>query len=180
MFLLCDDISCMLRFCFKLWKGVERDLKPDSPVGQRLLRVMHFVYSRSIKPKNGVHQIGERSLQWEMIRESFDTVIRDLHKLCFIREINGLWVEGRELTSRIEEALKKVEEKFRCAKDVSEANGFVREAIKSNIWDLWKSLFDKETEEAWTQKVIRHEILCDMFQPFLKKEEEEEGEAKQS
>lgn len=41
--------------------------------------------------------------------------------------------------------------------------GFAREAM-----DL--SLFNKETEQAWTLKVMRDEILSDLFQPLLKKE----------
>ncbi|ESQ28990.1 hypothetical protein EUTSA_v10023974mg, partial [Eutrema salsugineum] len=177
MFLLCDDISCMLRFCFKLWRD---DLKPSSPLGERLLRVMHYVYTGHIKPRNGVCQIGGKSVQWELIRtslENFGTGIRYLHELITILTVGG-FLDGREFTTHIEDALKKVEEKLRCAKDVSEANGFAREAMKSNIWDLWKSLFDTKTEQGWTQKVMRDEILYKMFPAFLKEEVEEENKAR--
>ncbi|CAA7043777.1 unnamed protein product [Microthlaspi erraticum] len=42
--------------------------------------------------------------------------------------------------------LKKLEEKLRSVKDVSEANGFAREAIESHIVHLWKSLFETAPE----------------------------------
>lgn len=63
---------------------------------------------------------------------------------------------------------------MRCAKDVSKANGFAfaREAMESGIGDLWKSLFDKETEELWTLVVIRGEMVSELFQPLLKEEED--------
>ncbi|CAA7031928.1 unnamed protein product [Microthlaspi erraticum] len=170
MFLLCDDIRGMLLFCFKLWRDVKRDLKPCSPVVERLLRVMHHVYSKNIKPKNEVYQISGKSAQWELVRsslESFDTGIRDVHNLVLILEEQGSWADGREFTSRVEEALKKIEEKLRCARHVSEMNGFVRDAMESDIEDLWETLFDKETEEAWSLKVTREEILSDLFHPIL-------------
>uniref|UniRef100_A0A1J3IME1 Uncharacterized protein n=1 Tax=Noccaea caerulescens TaxID=107243 RepID=A0A1J3IME1_NOCCA len=171
MFLLCDDIRSMLQFCLKLWRDVKRDLKPDSPVVERLLRVMHHVYSKNIKPKNGVYQIGGKSVQWELIRntwENSDAGIRDLHTLVSFVRLQGSCANGREFTSRIQETLKKVEENLSCAKDVSEANGFVRDVMESNILGLWETLFDKETEEAWTRRLMRDEILNDLFQPLLR------------
>ncbi|VVA98002.1 unnamed protein product [Arabis nemorensis] len=67
MFLLCDDIRCMLRFCFKLWRDAKMDLTPCSPVVEKLLRVIHYVYLTHIKPKNGVYQIGGKSAHWDLI-----------------------------------------------------------------------------------------------------------------
>lgn len=61
---------------------------------------------------------------------------------------------------------------MRCAKEVSEANGFAREVMESNILALWKSLFNRETKEAWYREMIRDEILSDLFQPLLKQEDE--------
>lgn len=42
-------------------------------------------------------------------------------------------------------------------KHVSEANGFVRDAMESRILELWKSIFDKEAK-----KVVKNEI-SDLF-----------------
>ena len=58
MFLMCDNIHSMIHFCLKLWRDVKRDLKPCSPVVERLLRVIHYVYSENNKPKNGVYHTG--------------------------------------------------------------------------------------------------------------------------
>lgn len=168
MFLLSDDIRTMLLFCYKLWIDAKRDLKPDSPVVERLLRVMHYVYSKYIKPKNGVYQIGGQSVQFRLIMttwENLNTGIRDLDLLVKILRREGSFLDGREFTSSIEEALKKVDEKLRSTKDVSEANGIVRDVMESNILDFWKSLFDKETEVAWTVEVMKDGIICDLFNP---------------
>ncbi|CAH2048362.1 unnamed protein product [Thlaspi arvense] len=163
MFLLCDDISSMLIFCSKLWRGLKWDLKSSSPVVERLLRVIHLVYSRNTKPKNEVYQIGGKSAQGELMMttlENFDGGMRDLHKLFLTLQVQGSWADGRELTSSIEEMLKKVEEKLRCA------NGFVSDVVEPGLVCLWKTLLDKETEETWT----REEILIDLFQPLIKQE----------
>lgn len=58
--------------------------------------------------------------------------------------------------------LKKLEEKLRSAKEFSEANGFVREEIKSNILHLWKSLFEATPEVMKPNKLI----LFEMFMPI--------------
>ncbi|EOA33382.1 hypothetical protein CARUB_v10020308mg [Capsella rubella] len=168
MFLLCDDIRSMLRFCCKLWIGAKGDdmmMIPDSPVVERLLFSIHFVYSKHIKPKHGGYQRNDgKSVRWELIRttwENFDSGIRDLDRLVLILRVKGSCFNGRELTSRIEGALKKVDDTLRCAKAVSEANGFAREAMEPDIQDLWKSLFDKEAKQ-----VINHAVLVDLFLPL--------------
>ncbi|CAE5962174.1 unnamed protein product [Arabidopsis arenosa] len=166
MYLLSDDIRSMLRFCLKLWRDAKGDvLIPDSPVVERLLLAIHYVYSKDIKPKHGgVYQNDGKSVQWELIRttwENFDAGIRDLDRLVLILRGEGTCFDGREFTSRIEEALKKVDDKLRCAKAVSEAKGFAREAMETDIGDLWKSLFDKEAKE-----VMKHEIFWDLFLPL--------------
>ncbi|XP_023633038.1 uncharacterized protein LOC17899873 isoform X2 [Capsella rubella] len=66
------------------------------------------------------------------------------------------------------EELKKLEETLRSSKDV-EVNGFAREAIKSNILYLWKSLF--ETSQP---KVINPcSRIREMFRPLLNQVREE-------
>ncbi|VVB03747.1 unnamed protein product [Arabis nemorensis] len=299
MFLLCDDIHTMLGFCFKLWRGV---MPYRNPVLERLLLVIYNVYSKEIKPKNGVYQAGGSSVQWELIRttwEEFADLVIVLHRLDMVlrrkvssfehrlvssaiqkykqdvlkkledklrpanhvskangplfdeeaisnetrsgiladlftplmaepldskiwalpvpspyilgkdfamqelkQEVVQLGVElslyvaqsmfllcddirtmfygdanneshvmdrgggtcGRELTSSIEEAVKKIEEKLWCVKAVSEENGFARDVIESKILHLWKSLFDKEAKEArLTLKEIKNGILRKLF-----------------
>ncbi|KAG7587652.1 hypothetical protein ISN44_As07g000320 [Arabidopsis suecica] len=112
MFLLCDNIRSMLHFSLMLWRDVKRDLKPCSPVMERLLRVIHYVYSENIKPKNGVYHTGGKLGKWELIRttwKDFDAGIRDLHDLYLTIEVKGYWSDGRELVSRIEEGGGEVE-----------------------------------------------------------------------
>ncbi|XP_019097961.1 PREDICTED: uncharacterized protein LOC104777465 [Camelina sativa] len=67
--------------------------------------------------------------------------------------------------------LKKLEETLRSSKDVSaEANGFAREAIKSNILYLWKSLF--ETSQP---KVINPRTrILEMFRPLFNQPREDD------
>ncbi|KAL9308373.1 hypothetical protein AtEden1_Chr1g0039281 [Arabidopsis thaliana] len=55
--------------------------------------------------------------------------------------------------------MKKLEEKLRSAKEFSEANGFVREEIKSNILHLWKSLFEATPEVIKPNKLILFELF---------------------
>lgn len=106
MFLLCDDIRSMLRFCFKLWRDAKGDhddvmMIPDSPVVERLLGAIPYVYSIDIKPKHGVYQQNDgQSVQWELIRttwDNFDSGIRDLDRLVLILRGQGSFcVDGRE------------------------------------------------------------------------------------
>ncbi|KAG7583173.1 hypothetical protein ISN44_As08g027010 [Arabidopsis suecica] len=63
--------------------------------------------------------------------------------------------EAISMAESLRLVLKEVDETLRCAKDVLEANGFVRDAMESKILDLWKPLFDKETEEAWSLNAVR-------------------------
>ncbi|KAL9308381.1 hypothetical protein AtEden1_Chr1g0039361 [Arabidopsis thaliana] len=58
--------------------------------------------------------------------------------------------------------MKKLEEKLRSAKEFSEANGFVREEIKSNILHLWKSLFEATPEVRNSNKTI----VLELFSPI--------------
>ncbi|CAA7054322.1 unnamed protein product [Microthlaspi erraticum] len=164
MFLLCDDIRSMLWFCYKLWGDARKDRSPDSPVVERLLCVIHYVYSEHMIPKKGVYRTdGEESVQWRLINgtwKSFETGIRDVDKLVMnLRDREyGLTLKGREYTCRIEHALKKVAEELNPGKHVSEANGFVREAMESRILELWKSIFDKDAK-----KVVKIEMFGDLF-----------------
>lgn len=169
MFLLCDDVQTMLRFCFKIWKGV---IMYRNPVLERLLLVIHYVYSKHIKPKNGVYQDGCNSVQWEFIRTTWNDFadgIIVLHRLDKVVRRKDSSFEDRLLSSAIEkykqQVLKKLQDKLRSAKDVSEANGFAKETIEPNIFYLWKSLFDEEA----TSKETRSRILSDLFAPLLGK-----------
>lgn len=74
MFCLCDDIPTMLEFCFELWSCVIAD---QNPVSERLLHAIHYVYSKHIKPNNGVYDEHHcESAQWELIRKDFDVQTR--------------------------------------------------------------------------------------------------------
>ncbi|CAF2099873.1 unnamed protein product [Brassica napus] len=55
--------------------------------------------------------------------------------------------------------LQKLEENLRSVKDVSEANGFAREAIESEILPLWKSLFETNSQVIKLDKTINSELL---------------------
>ncbi|KAG7584632.1 hypothetical protein ISN45_Aa02g000330 [Arabidopsis thaliana x Arabidopsis arenosa] len=171
MFLLCDDIRTMLVFCFILWRNAIRYRNHDSPVVERLLRVIHYVYSKYIKPMNGVYHDGGNSVHWELMRRTtwkdFADGIEGLEDLVLTLRGEGSCVEGTRFKSSIREALRKVEEKLRSVKAVSEANGFAREAMEPNILDMWKSVLDKEAKEATqTLKVINNRILSDLFLPL--------------
>lgn len=172
MFLVCDDIRSVLLFCERLWLAVEKDMRQphDSPVIERLLRVFHYVYLKHIKPKKngGVFRDGGTSVQFRLAMASFEDFhggIRDLD--VFVRE------GTREFTSTsIDKALKNIEKKLRRAKAVSKANGFARDAMESDVLVMWKSLFDKPTEDLWTVKLKRRGIVNDMFYPLHKERAE--------
>ncbi|AAG12604.1 hypothetical protein; 50510-49748 [Arabidopsis thaliana] len=68
----------------------------------------------------------------------------------------------RSIFEYYNQEMKKLEEKLRSAKEFSEANGFVREEIKSNILHLWKSLFEATPEVMKPNKLI----LFEMFMPI--------------
>ncbi|KAL0896561.1 hypothetical protein Bca101_080522 [Brassica carinata] len=172
MFLVCDDIRSVLLFCNRLWLAVENDLKQPqySPMVERLLRVFHYVCSKHIKPKNGgVFRDGGTSLHWKLAMapfEDFHAGIRDPD--VFVRE------GSQEFTpTSIDDALKNIEEKLGRAKAVSKANGFERNAMESDVLIMWKSLFDKPSEDLWALKMKKFGILNDMFHPLLKEREEE-------
>ncbi|CAN7046313.1 unnamed protein product [Brassica rapa subsp. trilocularis] len=172
MFLLCDDIRSMLWLCYKLWRDAgRRYIYPNSLVLERVLRVIHYVYFKYIEPKNGVYRNGGLSVQIRLAIptwENFDDVILSLNVLVLVLRQEGRCASGRNFMSSMEEQLKKVEEKLRCGKVVSEANGFRREVIEPSFFGLWKSLFNKEANNEATQtlKVIKNRILSDLFLPL--------------
>ncbi|CAD5314528.1 unnamed protein product [Arabidopsis thaliana] len=144
MFLLSDDLRSMLLFCLWLLKDAgNKGLTAPVVVGRLLCVVLH-VFETYIKPKNGVYQADGKSNQWELILESkqkFVFGVREMDRIVSIL--------GKRESSSCEEVktsdlehynleLNKLEETLRSAKEVSEANGFAREAIKSNIVYLWK------------------------------------------
>uniref|UniRef100_A0A1J3F3T8 Uncharacterized protein n=2 Tax=Noccaea caerulescens TaxID=107243 RepID=A0A1J3F3T8_NOCCA len=170
MFLLCDDIRSMLWFCYKLWRVVKRDRNPNSPVVERLLRVIHYVYLKYIKPKNGVYLNDGLSVKLRLAGTTlhyFEFGVPSLDLLVMSLRGEGSFLDGRVRTSMVEEKVKKIEEKLRRGKAVSEANGFRKEAIECTISGLWESLFDKEAKEATqTLKTIKNGILGDLFLPL--------------
>ncbi|VVB17938.1 unnamed protein product [Arabis nemorensis] len=146
-------------------------MNPNSPVAERLLRVIHYVYLRGIKPKNGVYKNDGISVHLSLAEPTcreFEYGITYLDRLVSKLGREGSCLNsGRLMTSSIEEMVKKVEETLSCGKAVSEANGFVREDIEWRILGLWKSLFDKAANEATqTMKVIKYRILLDLFLPL--------------
>ncbi|XP_010447862.1 PREDICTED: uncharacterized protein LOC104730398 [Camelina sativa] len=150
MFLLCDDLRTMVAFFYQLsMYSDRRDLKPDSPVGERLYRVVRDVYSKHIIPKKLLYYKGSQSVHRRLIMTTWATLrvgIRDLDLLVKNLRTGKGFRYGRESTRVIEESLKKLEEQLSSTKDASEAHGFARDAMESSIFDLWKSLFDKETQ----------------------------------
>ncbi|CAA7028953.1 unnamed protein product [Microthlaspi erraticum] len=173
MLVLCGDIRRVLRFCLKLWRDATRHQHRGKLVPERLLRVMHFVYLKYIKPKNGVFKYsGNKSVQWDLVRTTgtdFDHAAQYLDRLVSNLRVDGqLIILCREHTENTEEGLKKLGERLRCVKPVAEANGFARETMESSFLDLWKSVFDKEAKEATeTLKAIEDGIFADLFLPIL-------------
>ncbi|KAG2283297.1 hypothetical protein Bca52824_054517 [Brassica carinata] len=170
MFLLCDDIRTMLFFCYKLWRGYN---PRPYPVLERLLRVMHCVYLRDIKPKKRVFKNYGQSVQWRLISttwEDFFNGVMVMHRLVRILRRKGRSYDDRLLFSAIEkykQVLKRLDDKLRSKKNVSEKNGFMRETIEPNIYDLWKSIFDEEAKETtYTLKEIRNSIISGIFDPI--------------
>lgn len=164
-----DDYRSTLWFYLKLWIDATKDRDQGSPVAERLLYVNY-----DIKPKDKEFENDDvRWVQWELIRttmKDFAAGIRDLDHLVSILRGEGGFSDGREFTSRIEEALKRIDDKLRCTKKNSEENGFAREVMESNILELWKSLFDKDAKEAWKPRVMRRIVsLTDMYKPLLEK-----------
>uniref|UniRef100_A0A1J3DM37 Uncharacterized protein n=4 Tax=Noccaea caerulescens TaxID=107243 RepID=A0A1J3DM37_NOCCA len=172
MFLLCDDIRTVLRFCNKLWRNVRRagGVISESHVADRLLLVMHHVYLRYIKPKNGVYQNdGKYSVQWgSLLRTRRDFVFGFMRLTIAAHSLKGGTKCGREVTRPVEKMVKKVEEKLGLVeKGVAEANGFDRDAIEPDVLEIWKSLFDVKAKEATTTlKAIKRRIIRDLFQPI--------------
>lgn len=74
---------------------------------------------------------------------------------------------AESLHLKMEERVKKVWEKMGCVKAVSDANGFARDAMESDISELWRSLFEIEAKEATpTLETIKNEIIRDLFLPL--------------
>lgn len=175
MFLLCDDTRSMLWFCYDIYRNATSD--PDGPVVGKLACVMHYVFSKHIKPNNGGRiyekHDGNSELMRTALKEDFFAGYGALDRLSSILRGEGSCTIGLMFTSRVEEALNKVDDKLTCVKHVSQGNGFAREAMESDIMDLWKSIFDKETEEAWNVKMKMVGILIDLFNPLFEEREQD-------
>ncbi|KAG7599288.1 hypothetical protein ISN44_As06g034750 [Arabidopsis suecica] len=169
MVLLSDDIRSMLLFCLWLLKHAGKGI--TAPVVGRLIFVMIYVFETYIKPKNEIYQAGGKSNQWELFVKSsqnFVFGIRELDRIVLIlrkRESSfGELVKTSDFEHYNQE-LKKLEETLRSAKNDSEAYGFSREAIKSNILYLWKSLL--ETSPPKVKVINPKNRILEMFKPLL-------------
>ncbi|CAA7059969.1 unnamed protein product [Microthlaspi erraticum] len=142
MFVLSDDLRSMLLFCCCVFKDAGNK-SFNGPVIGRVFRVVEYVIETYIKPKNGVYQDGTKVPPWEQYPHvSFG--MRGLDRIVSILKKGG--VVGSASLVNYKQELKKSEAKLRSVKDVSEANGFAREAIESHIVHLWKSLFETSPE----------------------------------
>ncbi|CAL9217475.1 unnamed protein product [Arabidopsis halleri] len=161
MFLLSDDLRSMLLFCFCLLTFAgKKDY--DGPVVGRLVRVIQYVFITYIKPKNRVYHDDGLSIHVELMKtcpQHFNSGVGGLNSIVSILK-NGSVAKSYGFECYNQE-MKKLEEKLRSAKEFSEANGFVREEIKSTIVHLWKSLFEATSEVINPNKPI----LFELFRP---------------
>ncbi|CAH8254492.1 unnamed protein product [Arabidopsis lyrata] len=166
MFLLSDDLRSMLHFCVQIiLKYIitrNKEKKNPTQVVKILIYVMLYVFETYIKPKNGVYQADGKSTKLDLIKSStqhFAYGVRSLEHIVLVLENGGsmppIYFE------HYNQELKKLEEKLRSSKDVLEANGFVGEAMKSNILHLWKSLF------VTLPLIFPRVRIHDMFRPLL-------------
>ncbi|XP_056863822.1 uncharacterized protein LOC130511049 [Raphanus sativus] len=170
MFLLCDDRKIMLLFCFMICKN------SDDPVSERLIRVMHHVYTNEIISKNRLHhqdkKICPNSVHCGVIGKAWEDFA---YGLRFLHRLTKLFRTQRfpfryPLLSNMDTAdikrhlIKKIEAKLRSSKDVSQANGFERETLEPTVSETWMSLFDEEAVQAKATKI---RLLCDLFQPVF-------------
>ncbi|KAF2599775.1 hypothetical protein F2Q68_00011132 [Brassica cretica] len=135
-------------------------------------RLLYVNYA--IQPKDKAFENDDaRWVQWKVIRttmKDFAAGIRDLDRLVTILRGEGSYSDDREFTSRIEEALKRIDDKLRCTKKNSEENGFAREMMESNILEFWRFLFDKKAKGAWKPRVMRRIVsLTDLYKPLLER-----------
>ena len=71
---------------------------------------------------------------------------------------------------KFKQVLKRLDDKLRSKKNDSEKNGFMRETIEPNIYELWKSIFDEKAKETThTLKEIRNRIISCIFDPIAGK-----------
>uniref|UniRef100_A0A1J3HUE8 Uncharacterized protein n=1 Tax=Noccaea caerulescens TaxID=107243 RepID=A0A1J3HUE8_NOCCA len=170
MFLLCDDTGKMLVFCARLF----RDVTPlRNPVLDKLLLVMHHVYFENIKLTKKKDNCGH--FDQERVFALIPTAWKDfgdgiiiLSRLYLALSTNSGCFDDCHLSWAIvkfkRDVLKKLEDKL---KDV---NGFARETIESNIFQVWKPLFDEEADEdKEAAKVVLSRRLRELFTPLSEK-----------
>ncbi|CAG7876945.1 unnamed protein product, partial [Brassica rapa] len=158
MFILSDDRRSMTYFCFFTLFKTKMDRR--GPAVRRLYRVIQHVYATYIKPKNLVYIDGGKSTQSKLMgtfRQDFVSAIRGLAHTVSTLEIGCLVKPS--VFEQYNQELKKLEENLGSVKDVSEANGFAREAIESEILPLWKSLFETNSQVIKLDKTINSELL---------------------
>ncbi|EFH67440.1 hypothetical protein ARALYDRAFT_314017 [Arabidopsis lyrata subsp. lyrata] len=108
-------------------------------------------------------RLPQTDLNKEKEKQKEETIRLGVELSLFVAE--AMFILSDDLRSTFEyyiQELKKLEEKLRSAKEFSEANGFVREEIKSNIVHLWKSLFEATPEVINPNKPI----LLELFRPI--------------
>ncbi|KAL0707120.1 hypothetical protein Bca4012_073546 [Brassica carinata] len=158
MFILSDDRRSMTYFCFLTLFKTKMDRR--GPAVRRLYRVIQQVYATYIKPKNLVYIDGGKSTQSKLMgtfRQDFVSAIRGLAHIVSTLEIGCLVKPS--VFEQYNRELKKLEKNLGSVKDVSEAYGFAREAIESEILPLWKSLFETNSQVIKLDKTIISELI---------------------
>ncbi|CAA7015364.1 unnamed protein product [Microthlaspi erraticum] len=155
MFLLSDDMRSLLRFCYWLLSFVGKQ-QVNGPVVGRLFVVIEHVFETYIQPKNRVYQDGGKSIQWELVGTFGEDFSHGLGGMLHIVSI--LRMSGRVSPPGLlyyGQKLKKLEDKLTCARHISEANGFAKEAIQPYIVNLWKSLLEPITRPPLVHPMVR-------------------------
>ncbi|KAL0743133.1 hypothetical protein Bca4012_084646 [Brassica carinata] len=166
MFILSDDRSSMTHFCF--WTLFKTKMDRRGPVLRRMYRVIQHVFATHIKPMNRVYTEGGKSSQSQLMgefRQDFVSAIRGLADIVSTLGIGGCLVKP-SVFEKYNQELKKLEENFRSVKNVSEANGFSREAIECDFLHLWKSLFGTTRESSEAMKLDKS-ISSELIRPLL-------------
>ncbi|EFH70141.1 predicted protein [Arabidopsis lyrata subsp. lyrata] len=108
------------------------------------------------------HNNSKTDLNNEKEKQKEEAIRLGVELSLFVAEAMFLLSDDlRSIFEYYNQEMKKLEEKLRSAKEFSEANGFVRDEIKSNIFHLWKSLFETTPEVINPNKPI----LFELFRP---------------
>ncbi|KAL0685129.1 hypothetical protein Bca4012_051977 [Brassica carinata] len=131
-----------------------------------------------IKPKKRVFKNYGQYAQWRLISttwEDFANGVMVMFSLVRVLRRKDWSYDNHDrlLFSAIEkfkQVLKRLDDKLRSKKNDWEKNGFMRETIEPNIYELWKSIFDEKAKETThTLKEIRNRIISCIFDPIAGK-----------